>query len=234
MAEISPKEHIESTAAISVIAFAAFFGGYSATDPTVSNNGLTSGDALAFKGTIILAVATLILAIGTFLVWRATVRMAQSSEEASKRQLRAYVYLPDINFVYDGPRSQVKYAIKNFGHTPAHKVTIQCLAEVVKRTMQNGAIPNYALTDPTNVGSLAPNGDYFNDAYELPFATIVKDDEDICFAGCVTYLDIHDSLKLTNFRYFISGKELNELYRQNNSTAVTAEMYAENEGNDST
>lgn len=234
MVEISLKEHIEATISASVIVMAAFFGAYAGTSPDLSDNGLNPGDAFAFKGTIILSAVTFILAIGTFLVWRATVQMAKNAEETSKIQLRAYVYLPDVDFRYDGPRSQVKYVVKNFGHTPAHKVTIQSLASVVKLSIPIESVPQFESTTPTNTGSLAPNGDFINDNFDIPFATIVRDDEAVCFAGRITYRDIYDSARFTNFRYSISGRELNRLYKENDSKPVTAEMYAENEGNDST
>lgn len=77
--------------------------------------------------------ATIALAILTFLIvlfnaglWVATRRLVKGAEETSRKELRAYVATDDICFVSSEIATQLKITVKNYGHTPAHRMTIHC------------------------------------------------------------------------------------------------------------
>jgi hypothetical protein len=62
-----------------------------------------------------------LLAIATWMLWYATARLVKGADRTAERQLRAYVFVEKTNFQSTGPQGwDIRYRIKNFGHTPAH------------------------------------------------------------------------------------------------------------------
>lgn len=93
--------------------------------------------------TIALAILTALIVVFNAGLWVATRRLVKGAEETSQKELRAYVATDDIFFVgYEsttpllaevgGPSTitkltnQLKITIKNYGHTPAHRMAIHC------------------------------------------------------------------------------------------------------------
>ena len=57
----------------------------------------------------------------------------RSAQETAERQLRAYIYLENAYYEFTTYRGvcEITFRIKNFGSTPAHRVTLSRIAEVV-------------------------------------------------------------------------------------------------------
>lgn len=89
------------------------------------------------------ATFTALLFLATLALWLSTRSLVKGAEETARKELRAYVATDDIFFVsYEsatqlsvglgGPSTITKYtnqleiAIKNYGRTPAHRMTIHC------------------------------------------------------------------------------------------------------------
>lgn len=89
------------------------------------------------------ATFTGLLFFATFALWWSTRSLVLGAEETSRKELRAYVATDDIFFDsyesisplsarFGGPSTitkhtnQLKIAIKNYGRTPAHRLTIRC------------------------------------------------------------------------------------------------------------
>jgi hypothetical protein len=96
----------------------------SAIDAIVSNVaswfvGLKAEQVTA-AANVALAFLTLILALGTLFLWRATRHLVKESERTAKQQLRAYVFIRDGWIESDGRDWGFTIILKNFGQTPAY------------------------------------------------------------------------------------------------------------------
>jgi hypothetical protein len=70
----------------------------------------------------IIAIFTVILGIATWLLWRATADLVRGAEEASQRQLRAYLSVTPFkvfNWVNPPNAVGINFVVKNHGQTPA-------------------------------------------------------------------------------------------------------------------
>lgn len=76
--------------------------------------------------TVALAVLTALIVVFNAGLWAATRRLVKGAEETSRKELRAYVATDDVFFVSSEIATQLKITIKNYGHTPAHRMTIHC------------------------------------------------------------------------------------------------------------
>lgn len=72
----------------------------------------------------IIAIFTIVLGFGTFLIWWATRDLVEGAERTAERQLRAYVHVEDaqLSHANDEWRPCISVAIKNYGQTPARRV----------------------------------------------------------------------------------------------------------------
>jgi hypothetical protein len=85
---------------------------------------------IAATSTIFIAVFTVVLAVSTAFLWWATKKLVSDAEEATQRQLRAYVYLDITGRKYPPPphtptRYAILFGIKNSGTTWARNVRIK-------------------------------------------------------------------------------------------------------------
>lgn len=69
--------------------------------------------------TIVIAVFTAILGVGTWRLWLATDRLVEGAKDTSQRQLRAYVAIGDINLKTEDDKPIITAILKNTGQTPA-------------------------------------------------------------------------------------------------------------------
>jgi hypothetical protein len=94
----------------------------------------------------IIAIFTVILALSTVFLWRATRDLVNEARETSRRQLRAYVftdggaidltngpfrYSPELPDIPDGVFVRVHTVFKNFGQTPAYEFTVWRLIDIL-------------------------------------------------------------------------------------------------------
>jgi hypothetical protein len=84
----------------------------------------TTHDPVAFY-TSVLAIFTGILGASTVALWWSTRRLVRSAEDTSMRQLRAYVGVDNmlLRQVAAGEKPKMTIRTKNFGQTPAYKLT---------------------------------------------------------------------------------------------------------------
>ncbi len=235
MTHISIREHLVATACIAAlvaVAVLAAYGGTGAHEVAPSTEVLETVNQesllklLGYKvraGDLLVFISTLALAAFTFFVFLATRSLVRSSEKASARQLRAYLYVSEAKFRV--PRS-VFYIIKNFGLTPAYNVKVQHVGELIAWNDGDPVIPSLENGTELNLGSMAPNGDYYEFDIPVPLASIVKSNEAVYLVGRITYVDVFDKSRTTEFRYYIGGDTKFE--------GPEPEMYADDEGNDST
>jgi hypothetical protein len=75
--------------------------------------------------TIALVVVTGLLALGTFLLWRATQAHVDEAERAAQSQLRAYVFPTKPEFeLREDHSTRFNVGAKNFGATPAFNMSM--------------------------------------------------------------------------------------------------------------
>jgi len=74
--------------------------------------------------TVVLGLATSILGIATWKLWRSTDKLVAGAESTAKTQLRAYVAVCDVKILYaDGEwQPNIRVTYQNYGKTPAHEV----------------------------------------------------------------------------------------------------------------
>lgn len=82
--------------------------------------------------TVVLAIATILLAIFTGKLWSATKKLVQGAEETACRQLRAYICISGANILATKTPDvfYIRIQIKNVGMTPAYKFVGHMNAEV--------------------------------------------------------------------------------------------------------
>ena len=144
-------------------------------------------------------------------------------------QLRAYVYIEKTKFRSTGTDAwEINYRIKNFGLTPAHNVRLISIAKVVDWKERHPAeipTPNHVET----IGSMAPNGDFFEFDEKLegiaPVVDIRDGNKAIFLLGTIIYDTVFDiGRRTTSFSYYIGG----------DMGCDGDEMFAASEGNDAT
>jgi len=124
----------------------AFFGAYSGTQVASPEKAAIETTWLAaFRdffsaydkfwvsfGTLIIAVFTAVLGIGTGLLFLATKRLAEGAEDTARRQLRAYVSgAPDHIWNFNPTTLvQMRYTIRNHGQTPAYNLSHSAAIEI--------------------------------------------------------------------------------------------------------
>jgi hypothetical protein len=89
------------------------------------------------------ALVFLVLAIYTARLWNATSALLRDVKDTTRKELRSYVALDDIFFseAADGAAGVQKLRIRNFGQTPAARISIWC--ERASHLPQDGVQPFY-------------------------------------------------------------------------------------------
>ncbi len=173
------------------------------------------------------ALFTAFLFFATWALYKATRNLVLGADRTAERQLRAYIYVEKTDLSYVNGAWKHSYRIKNFGQTPAHKVKLTSRTQAVD---WNGGSPS--IPQPTNVenlGSMAPNGDFFdneNKIYGSATEAELRSGTKIVFlVGKITYLTVFNSTeRFTDFQYYVGG-----------SMGYTGgEMFADDKGNDAT
>jgi hypothetical protein len=83
-------------------------------------------------GTLIIAIFTAILGVGTAFLFLATRQLARGAEDTARRQLRAYVSsAPDYIFNFNPATvAQMRYTMRNHGQTPAYGLSHSAAVDI--------------------------------------------------------------------------------------------------------
>ncbi len=170
------------------------------------------GYRLKVSDTLLVAF-TAFLFIATLFLYRATKELVIGAEDASQKELRAYMCLEDI--VYKRPsRSDhpgIVLEIKNFGSTPARHVHFSFWhaddAPVLKPTLPHTVRPKY-------IGTMAPGQSYIQDR---PPVSDGRFSESVWLIGRIYYEDIFENWWSFTFCYqclILGGNILDSMYEK--------------------
>ena len=153
---------------------------------------------------ILLTLLTGALAFYTANLWRATRRLIEIGEASAQRQLRAYVGVNEVVFEeqIEGRAPRLSITIKNFGATPAYKLTVAADAQIafavdqvpvatsISKTL--GHLPpglEIRIARPAALSIVMAPGDEVDTVYSRIFVY-----------GCVEYVDTFGEPHFTRFR----------------------------------
>jgi hypothetical protein len=130
------------------------------------------------------------------------------------------------NLTFENDRWKHSFRIKNFGSTPAHNVKLASVTEVVD--WNEGYPTRPSTTEVDELGSIAPNGDFYDNEHDVePPVTVVElqnGTKAVYLVGCITYDTVFSEQRTTSFCYYVGG----------DCPYLGGEMYADEAGNDST
>ena len=142
-------------------------------------------------------IFTGLVALGTVLLWRATIGLVRGADRNAARQLRAYVGLEEAIVTERGPQGGAKklaVRIRNFGQVPAKDVAIT-LAWTDQRHGY-GLKPEDVASESAGKLSLMPGA--VEEIGRLHTTQIVLTDSVV--VGRITYEDGFGAKRFTNFR----------------------------------
>jgi hypothetical protein len=198
------------------------------SNQTEKSNSLRMGEAENAHEFLGIKPGEWFLGVVTLMLWVATTNLVKEAKSTSERQLRAYVYLEIANFKYTTTGDwEIKFRFKNFGRTPAHNVVLTSILKVVDWNGDDTEIPIPKRKE--HLGSMAPRGDFYDFQDELEgtatLAEIKTGSKAIFLVGTIQYDIVYEPHgRITNFRYLIGG----------DMGGDGDEMYADDDGNDST
>jgi hypothetical protein len=174
----------------------------------------------AFNGLLVMVT------VGLIIVGSLTIRKMRDTEE---RQLRAYLYVENAYYEFAGGTCKITFGAKNFGLTPAHRVTISSIAKVVDWNDGSPTIPFATAEDEKQWGSMAPNGDFVDyEAEEVAFSVLSRG-KVAYLVGVISYEIVFSrTRKTTHFRYYVGGDAPPD------AEFAKGEMNIDAEGNDAT
>jgi hypothetical protein len=178
---------------------------------------------LALFNFLLVVVTGGLICVGYF-----TIRKMRVTEE---RQLRAYVFVENVFYRIVGESIQATIKLKNFGSTPAHKVTLLAATKEVDWNGGEYALPMIDASKPEKLGSMAPNGDFYESdgpVVNPDFNALRLGAHAVFVTGAISYRTVFRKAETTNFRYYIGGSEPLLV------GTADGEMYADAEGNDAT
>lgn len=150
--------------------------------------------------TVVMAVFTVALFLATWLLWR-------SGRTHARQELRAYVFLRDVQLMNSDDTIEVTVYVKNFGKTPAYHFRLVCtltLAESDTITFT----PNPSPPEYQSISTLAPGAEqeclrrFEKRTSEQEFALLAAGKLRIFVFGRFDYVDAFGKARFTNFRYF--------------------------------
>lgn len=163
--------------------------------------------------TVVLAIVTTLLALFTFRLWKSTGKLVIGAEKTAKRQLRAYVMIPQVTIKnitqQDGIVSQFVYIeAKNFGQTPATHCTYWVELSANEFPLKN-VLKKTASTKDSGVGVIAPS-DTFTIRTKIPLLSNGNEIHGGRYAlyvyGEFSYNDAFGGVQTTDFRFMRNGK----------------------------
>lgn len=169
---------------------------------------------------MIIGVATVLLALYTFKLWRATVALVAEAAANAERQLRAYVGvsardLTALPSVADRPRFTID--IKNYGQTPAHAVDVSFGYALTKFPHESGYVfpaeqPRVAFGFILEPGQEKRAHTLLSGALSPAEAEAVKagraavhGEVRLCVSGRIIYADVFGKSRTRRFCCFFAG-----------------------------
>ncbi len=161
--------------------------------------------------TMLLAVATAVLARFTWKLWKSTKALVEEGNETAKRELRAYVAVEGYSISNIEPEQQprVRINIRNFGRTPAYKFKVSVSAQ-----FHSENDPKLEPAEPERVlGHLAPDAPFGMHAkcgltLQLNnWNQIVADTAAVYVFGIIRYVDTFNQPHYTRFRVKTVGAD---------------------------
>jgi hypothetical protein len=174
----------------------------------------------------LVAAFTALLFVATYALFVATRNLVSGADRTAERQLRAYIYVQKTKLTFANNIWDHSFRIKNFGMTPAHNVRLVSNTEVVDWNDGAPTIPRP--TEVVVLGSMAPNGDFFDNENvidgNVTIAELQNETKAVFLVGVVTYDTVFGGPHQTNFRYYVGG----------DCAYLGGEMYADDAGNEAT
>ncbi|WP_298258522.1 hypothetical protein [Bradyrhizobium sp.] len=165
-----------------------------------------------------------LLGIATWMLWLATVRLVKKTEDASRRQLRAYVGLQKGEVVnldnIDELRADLIF--RNAGQTPAYKLRTWG-GMSVRYEPRPKDIPAPA-RDPNSIrkAQILPDGEFGRtESGDVPFAIkadIIAGKATLFVYGEIYYTDAFGRNYLQTYRYFCGGGHPNSILQKKGKT----------------
>jgi hypothetical protein len=158
------------------------------------------------------AAATVIIAIFTITLWRATDRLWEAGERHSERELRAYVVVYGTDFSPVPGKLISSLKIENTGQTPAHNLKIITRCCVMQHPPSAGL--DFSIPDPgeASIGMLGASK-HVTSAGLLEGSDLMPGEFDDATAdngwlriytyGTVTYDDVFKRPQWTNFCFYL-------------------------------
>ena len=171
----------------------------------VSHQELTKGDrgVLGFSVESWIAIFTAVLAFATFLLWHATRSLVKSAEETARKQLRAYLMIPNVTTKDSIAAVEIvaTIPITNFGQTPAHACKFWIDYAVGEYPLKT-KLQKDALSVSSSVGVVAPTST-FSAVIAIPRnETPVRENTTLYIFGNVEYFDVFNNKRSTEFRFY--------------------------------
>lgn len=185
-----------------------------------------------------IAIFTILLAAGTFALYRATQRLVEGADDTAERQLRAYLSVTGFHVtnLKAGEPIRAQIVLANSGKTPAYHVKYNISTMGIRAFPAPVYVPTELPPEPRVGGvTTAPNQGLFSiSPYRAePLLTqdefnAIQPNENIMgnalyIRGVVTYIDAFNKMRKTRFYGAYGGR-----YKMNNIGAV-AQMDQGNE-----
>jgi hypothetical protein len=159
--------------------------------------------------TVIIGAFTLVLAVVTGFLYRATRDLVEGAERTAERQLRAYVHVAEVKVIDDDNLITYYMEIRNFGQTPAHNVSLR----------YGIALKDYPLTavldlpkDLKSISAVVPPqvAIHVNFTPPQPLGPnrrnrLSQRTAAIYVFGTITYDDVFQKRRIAEFRYQYGG-----------------------------
>jgi hypothetical protein len=190
----------------------------------------------------LLVAFTLLLALATGLLWRATNKLVEGAEKTAERQLRAYIHIEKSILTFVDDKWKLLTRIRNFGQTPAHDVRWARAALVVDWNGEEPTLRAPGENETDRLGSMGPREDYFDAELEgktkQTYLTVTANADPtvkatpaskaLFLVGTIKYKTVFGPKdRTTDFRYYIGG-DVDFDFKKGGS------MNADRNGNDST
>jgi len=152
----------------------------------------------------VVALSTAIMGVFTVILSIATVSLWLSGRAHTRQELRAYVFLRDIQLI--GSDSVIAY-VRNWGKTPAYDFRLVCTLTLADSDTTEFR-PNPTPPGQQSISTLGPGQEqeclrpFAKPLTEDQFAMIAKDKLRIFVFGRFDYTDAFGKVRFTNFRYF--------------------------------
>jgi len=157
----------------------------------------------------IVAAIALVLALSTIFLWFATRDLVAGTADFSKTQLRAYLGPSEtfITGVEAGGRPLVECAVRNFGQTPAHRVSYWAETKVLDSTdrFESGKSEDGERTVNPGRDGFTIKARHSEPLTEEEMSKIKLGTSAIYFYGAITYRDAFQRSRKTQFRYQHGG-----------------------------